>query len=241
MLKKIYFLCFLQFVYNNEIRLTIHPRPADEKSSLIWFNKTSYDFWTNQLDNYLEVYRFSSLTVGRTENLVECDYHKPPLPGKVCNINPEKLSPCVVTNYFGYRNSSPCIFLEIDLVDGWKPKYFMDYKTLPESMPNMLRKYIHENAIEPEMWETVWVSCDGEMPADKEFVGPITYIPGPGIPGYFYPFNGQKGYLNPIIAIQFETPITGLVINIECTVWAANIKQNKEQGIGSARFQLLID
>lgn len=34
--------------------LTIHPRPIEEKSSLIWFNKTSYNFWSTQLDNYLE-------------------------------------------------------------------------------------------------------------------------------------------------------------------------------------------
>lgn len=62
------------------------------------------------------VYRFPALTVGRAENLVECDYYKPPPPGKVCNISPEKLSPCVVTNYFGYKSLSPCVFLEINLV-----------------------------------------------------------------------------------------------------------------------------
>lgn len=55
-------------------------------------------------------------------------------------------------------------------------------------------------------WETVWVSCDGETPADKEFIGPVRYIPGPGFPGYQFPYTGQKGYLPPLVAVQFEMP-----------------------------------
>lgn len=54
---------------------------------------------------------------------------------------------------------------------------------------------------------TVWVSCEGENPADIENLGPIKYIPeSRGFPGYFYPYENSEGYLSPVIAIHFERP-----------------------------------
>lgn len=52
----------------------------------------------------------------------------------------------------------------------------------------------------------IWVSCEGENPADIENLGPIQYIPNRGFPGYFYPFMNQKAYMPPILAIHFERP-----------------------------------
>jgi hypothetical protein len=48
------------------------------------------------------------------------------------------------------------------------------------------------------------VSCEGENPADKEFIGTVEYIPYQGFPGYYYPFLGVKNYLSPLIAIHFK-------------------------------------
>lgn len=53
---------------------------------------------------------------------------------------------------------------------------------------------------------TVWVSCDGETVADKELIGPISYNPRPGFPGYFFPFENAEGYLSPLVAVQFKRP-----------------------------------
>lgn len=53
---------------------------------------------------------------------------------------------------------------------------------------------------------TVWVSCEGENPADQENIGPISYIPRRGFPGYFYPFENSEGYLSPLVAIHFVRP-----------------------------------
>jgi sodium/potassium-transporting ATPase subunit beta len=53
---------------------------------------------------------------------------------------------------------------------------------------------------------TVWVSCEGENPADVEHIGPIQYIPRRGFPGYFFPFKNDEGYLSPLLAIFFERP-----------------------------------
>lgn len=54
--------------------------------------------------------------------------------------------------------------------------------------------------------EMIWISCEGENPADVENIGPMRYMPQRGFPGFYYPFENQKGYLAPIMAIQFERP-----------------------------------
>lgn len=52
----------------------------------------------------------------------------------------------------------------------------------------------------------IWVSCEGENPADVENIGPVEYFPGQGFPGYYYPFMNTEGYLSPLVAIQFKRP-----------------------------------
>ena len=53
---------------------------------------------------------------------------------------------------------------------------------------------------------TVWVSCEGENPADVENIGSISYIPKRGFPGYYFPYNNVKGYMSPLVAVWFEKP-----------------------------------
>jgi sodium/potassium-transporting ATPase subunit beta len=54
--------------------------------------------------------------------------------------------------------------------------------------------------------KTVWLSCEGETPADVENVGPIQYFPQPGFPGYYFPYNKTENYVSPMVAIYFERP-----------------------------------
>lgn len=54
---------------------------------------------------------------------------------------------------------------------------------------------------------TIWVSCEGENPADKENIGPVQYYPRQGFPGYFFPYENSEGYLSPLVAVQFTRPI----------------------------------
>lgn len=53
---------------------------------------------------------------------------------------------------------------------------------------------------------TIWVSCEGENPADQENIGPINYLPRRGFPGYFYPYENSEGYLSPLVAVHFVRP-----------------------------------
>ena len=41
----------------------------------------------------------------------------------------------------------------------------------------------------------VWLACEGETSADKEYMGPIHYTPMQGFPGYYFPFVNQNHYL----------------------------------------------
>lgn len=53
---------------------------------------------------------------------------------------------------------------------------------------------------------TVWLSCEGENPADQENIGPIDYYPRQGFPGYYFPYENSEGYLSPLVAIHFTKP-----------------------------------
>lgn len=53
---------------------------------------------------------------------------------------------------------------------------------------------------------TIWVSCEGENPADIENMGPIEYYPRQGFPGYYFPYENSEGYLSPLVAIHFTSP-----------------------------------
>ncbi|KAL1458521.1 hypothetical protein WDU94_008663 [Cyamophila willieti] len=87
---------------------------------------------------------------------------------------------------------------------------------------------------------TVWVSCEGENPADIENLGNIQYHPNQGFPGYFFPFENSEGYLSPLVAINIPRPRTGILINIKCKAWAKNIKYTKD-GSGSVHFEIMVD
>lgn len=61
------------------------------------------------------------------------------------------------------------------------------------------------------------MSCEGETVSDKELIGPMSYWPIPGFPGYFFPFENSEGYLSPLVAIHFKRPASKYKfwINIE--------------------------
>lgn len=53
---------------------------------------------------------------------------------------------------------------------------------------------------------TVWVTCEGENPADKENIGTIHFAPRRGFPSFYFPFMNNPGYLSPLVAVWFQEP-----------------------------------
>nr|CCH80664.1 Na/K-ATPase subunit beta 2 [Blattella germanica] len=227
--------------------LGFRPSPPDDnvESTLIWYKGTDpeqYEHWTESLKEFLKVYRMPGLTPGRGQNIYNCDYDRPPNENQVCDVDVKNWFPCTQENHFNYHKSAPCVFIKLNKIYDWIPDYYNDTNHLPEKMPKQLKDHILEQKqINPQLLKTIWVSCEGESPADIENVGPIKYLPRQGFPGYFYPYKNSEGYLSPVMAIHFERPRPGILINIECKAWARNIVHDRQERVGMVHFELMID
>lgn len=86
-------------------------------------------------------------------------------------------------------------------------------------MPPDLKEHIkQEEKTGIQRLDTVWVSCEGENPADMENMGAIQYLPRRGFPGYYFPFKNTQGYLSPLVAVFFEKPKCLYTLNFVFTV-----------------------
>uniref|UniRef100_A0A0A9XCR1 Sodium/potassium-transporting ATPase subunit beta-2 n=1 Tax=Lygus hesperus TaxID=30085 RepID=A0A0A9XCR1_LYGHE len=221
------------------------PNDTDIRSTLLWYqgkNKRTHKYWTEALEEFLEIYRKPGLTPGRGQNIYNCDYDRPPGRGQVCDVDVKNWSPCTSEHSFNYPQSSPCVFIKLNKIYGWIPDYYNHTDEFPAAMPDDLKNHIvTQKAINPELVKTVWVSCEGEGPIDKENIGEIEYIPRQGFPGYFYPYLNTEGYLSPLMAVHFKRPKTGVIVNVECKAWAKNLKHDRKDKIGVVHFELLID
>ncbi|CAH0749310.1 unnamed protein product [Diatraea saccharalis] len=190
--------------------LGFRPLPEDVRSTLIYYKGTSYDsykYWEDQLIDFLSVYKKKGQTAGAGANIFDCDFNKLPPPGKVCDVDVRDWEPCIEENHFSFHKSSPCIFLKLNRIYGWRPEYYNDTSRLPEDMPPELQMEIRNiTNYNRNYANMVWVSCHGETPADRENIGPVKYLPYPGFPGYFYPYENAEGYLSPLVAVHLEKP-----------------------------------
>ncbi|KAJ2944453.1 hypothetical protein O0L34_g3793 [Tuta absoluta] len=225
--------------------LGFRPHPPDVRSTLIWYKGTEYDsykYWENQLIDFLSEYKKKGQTAGAGQNIFNCDYRNPPPPGKVCDVDIRGWEPCIDENHFSFHKSSPCIFLKLNKIYGWRPEFYNDSSSLPDDMPPELKQHIHNVTLtNRDAANQIWVSCRGETPTDQENIGHVRYIPQQGFPGYFYPYNNAEGYLSPLVAIHLERPRTGIVINIECRAFARNIKYDRRDRLGVVHFELMIE
>ncbi|XP_046676077.1 sodium/potassium-transporting ATPase subunit beta-2-like isoform X2 [Homalodisca vitripennis] len=223
--------------------LGFRPMPPEShvESTLVWFKKTdsqNLNIWINKIDEFLQPYR--NVSVGG--NVVTCNYNNPPPEGKVCSVDINEWEPCTKEKGYSYNRGTPCIFLKLNKIFNWMPQYYTGVGELPEKMPQDLKNHIQaEHLNDQASLNTVWVSCEGENPADVENIGSIQYFPKRGFPGYFFPYKNQEGYLSPVIAIWFEAPTTGVLVNIECKAWAKNIMHDRMERRGSVHFELMVD
>ncbi|XP_056642448.1 sodium/potassium-transporting ATPase subunit beta-2-like isoform X2 [Diorhabda sublineata] len=226
--------------------LGFRPMPVNnEESTLIWFkgsNKTSYLHWVDNILQFLDKYYVPSKIAKGNGQIKTCSHHDYPAIGEVCEVDVRDWEECNRDQFFNYHKNSPCIFLKLNKIYGWTPEYYDDPYNLPEEMPDTLKNHIRSINNTREL-QNVWLSCHGENPADREYLGPVTYYPRAvqGFPGYYFPYLNSEGYLSPLVAVKFERPVSGIVINVECRAWAKNIIYNRGDRMGSVHFELLID
>lgn len=219
--------------------LGFRPMPDDKnvESTLIWFQHGSqgnWHPWKNRLQEFLEPYED-----GRQfgQSIQQCTFNNPPQPDKVCQFDIKTLGEnCTKERHFGYDQGHPCILIKINKIFDWVPVAF-NGSNMPDDMPLTLKKEIERNTDGPK----VWLSCEGENPADRENIGPVVYTPSQGFPTYYYPYKNTPNYLSPIVMVQLLKPAPGVLINIECRAWAQNIEHNRMERRGSVHFELLMD
>ncbi|KYQ53878.1 Sodium/potassium-transporting ATPase subunit beta-2 [Trachymyrmex zeteki] len=216
-----------------------------DERSLIWYsasNATDIQKWTQRLDQFLENYISPSLLPNGGRNQQICSYNKPAKPGNVCAVDVNNWGPCSPNQQYGFNNSAPCVFIKLNRIYGWIPEYYNDTQNLSPDMPESLVKYI--KSVDASWLNTVWVSCKGENPHDRENIGEINYYPdGHGFPGFYYPYENIPGYLSPVVAVHFVRPTRNQIINIECRAWAKNIEYSsiRSEKKGAVHFELMVD
>lgn len=140
---------------------------------------------------------------------VDCSKERPTA-GKVCKVDTKNaFGPCNKNNNYGFLEKKPCIFLKLNKIFSWLPEYY-DKNDLPDKMPQDLKEHIKTANTK----KLVWVSCEGEDPADKEHIGEVKYYTSQGFNGFngnFYPFEKQDGYKQPLVAVQFANATSELI------------------------------
>ncbi|XP_066258602.1 sodium/potassium-transporting ATPase subunit beta-2-like isoform X1 [Euwallacea similis] len=226
--------------------LGFRPMPTDNlESTLIWFqgsNKTNFQPWVDNLNKFLDGYYTPSKIAKGSGQIKTCSHRDFPHGDEVCEVDVRDWDKCNKDQFFDYHRSSPCIFLKLNRIYGWRPDYYIHDNELPADMPKQLKNHI-KSINNTRDRQNIWISCEGESPADREYIGSVSYYPKKfqGFPGYYFPYLNGEGYLSPLVAVRFERPVPGIVINVECRAWAKNIKYNRNDRIGSVHFELLID
>ncbi|XP_045598995.1 sodium/potassium-transporting ATPase subunit beta [Procambarus clarkii] len=233
---------------NHSPAMGYRPMPSHDfiQSTLIWYKSGDDEgikHWVDSLNNFIKAYEATSEVVSG-QHITDCSEDKPPKEGEVCRFLDTWLTDkCQKAESWGYKTESPCVLIKFNKMIGWVPEVYERLEELPEEMPQTLKDHIEKRTQEnkgkvPKM---IWVSCEGENPADQEYLGPIRYSPWQGFPAYYFPYMHTPGYLSPLIAVQFDSPASNLLISIECRAWAKNIQHNQKEHLGLVHFELLKD
>jgi len=218
------------------------PMPDQDKnveSTLIWYKRNkadSYDYWVKELNNTLKEYQ-NQAQVSGSANGINCKESGKADENKWCRMEINEIDgACSANNEYGYRLGEPCILIKLNRIYGWKPEPYKQGDSLPDDMPASVRTKIQDT---PK--EHIWFSCEGENPADRENLGPLTYYPEQGIPTHFFPYLKQGGYQSPFIFVRLSKPVNNVLINVECKAWAKNIHPSRLDRVGAVHFEVMID
>jgi len=243
-----------------------HPPDSNIESTLIHYRKGDYNGnwqpWVKRLNDFLEDYHNlkedSNKKPNKNADIVDCDFNKGPGPEQICKVNVEGLFQGMCTNetQYGWKAGTPCIAIKLNKIFDWKPEPFKKWTELPngtcgegelppcESAPKDLIDFVKEKQEmpgSPMVGNMVWLSCEGENPADRENLGPVKYYPQPGIPKYYFPYKNQPGYLSPLVFAHLEKPKQGVLIAVSCKAWAQNLVHDVMERVGTVHFELMID
>jgi len=219
------------------------------ESTLIWFRHGighgTWEPWVDSLEYYAKNYKSEkySETFFPQADCGDLAVHDPGR-GNICKVKPEELfqGPCTKENNYGFRDGRPCVLLKLNRIIEWIPEP-IDEEYLPKGIPRTIMDQIEQNKKDgnDKLNDRVWIDCQGENPADKENIGPLTYYPTNGISRNYFPYLNQEGYRSPAIFVEFADPRHGVLIAVECKAWANNIHHDRMKRMGLVHFELMID
>lgn len=197
--------------------LTVWPRPKG-KHRMIRFRHGSLPHegreWpelTMQLKDLISAY--DPVRAARNSNVTEC-FGRRPEHGKVCLFDIRAVAPeCTAALDFGYKEGSPCVFLQFSNVQGWVPAPIAQHEAaqlVPAPLLPLLK---------PDL---ALLQCEGDTVVDRENLGGVVYTPYQGFRTEFFPYTGHKDYMAPMVAVQFRKPSTAIVIGVRCRLWVRN-------------------
>lgn len=197
--------------------LTVWPRPRG-KHRMIWFRHGSLPHegreWpelTAQLKEIVTAY--DPVRASRNANVTEC-FGRRPEHSKVCLFDIRAVAPeCTAALDFGYKEGSPCVFLQFSNVPSWEPAPLAQHEAaqlLPAPLLPLLKPGL------------VLLQCEGDTIVDRENLGGVVYTPYQGFRTEFFPYTGHRDYMPPLVAVQFRKPSTAIVIGVRCRLWVRN-------------------
>lgn len=219
--------------------LSVKPAPSDSKSTLYWLKVPAGDgSLPAETDSLVKSLKdlYAKYDQENSDVLQGCNDETASDKKKACEFDTNTLAPCDEgTDKFGYANSQPCITLQLNRIFGWTPEPFA-----ADDLPLGLTNYLKDNSLTYNE-KRVYFSCDGEDPVDRENIGVVEMSPKDGIPLYFFPYYNQPGYLSPLVAVKFRNPQKNVLISVLCQAYAKNIPVQKNERLGSVRFELFIE
>ncbi|BFF89204.1 titin [Drosophila madeirensis] len=144
------------------------------------------------------------------------------------NDNAEKFfHECNPDSLWGYGTAkTPCFFVKMNHVYGFKPQTYDDINDLPASAPDELNDVLGKYGGKSRIWLSCKVS-KGPSPT-------MIYIPGP----YYDVSSNMKG-VTRMVAIQLKDMPENKEVQITCKVWAKNIAvSEKISGKGHIKISL---
>lgn len=248
---------------NNNPGLGVRPtnpyKKDNGKSALIWYNRgnmTDIKFLIGQLTKIVEQ---ETNKKNKDVKYVDCDISKKAGKDEVCRPYGDVADwgECTVADNFGYMLGRPCVLVRLNRIIDWTANTEKNYtlskafKDANISMDELPKNHVPDLKDIPKY---IWIKCFGEHTVDKALIGDLKYFPhrdntGAGsltrppltIPFSFFPYRSQKGYLDPFIMVQFLNPVPGYLLQVRCRAYNQNIMIDRKEGLGSVRFELLVD
>ncbi|XP_033236488.1 uncharacterized protein [Drosophila pseudoobscura] len=159
----------------------------------------------------------------------------------------ERFGPCTADQKFGYMSRSPCVFLKIHRLIG--------FKTVPYTHPDqvdrehcktydemILKSLLRNITSQEERQNRIWLTCSTK-PKNKI---QIEFYPEPAIRTEYTDIEEKfvkdtldQGDLNRIVALKLRNLRANERIDINCKIWAQNIYHNEED-FGQVSFFVIM-